>query len=1404
MSISCPNKRLKSWKDLVQKVGENKAYLLWSEYNGNVPDNYYNEKSIEVEETQDNDIITNEKNLSEFVDESVKTSIFDENTLNFKKKTLLDLNKKLLFGKGTLDKSYTSKEVLQNIIDSNLNFKDETIDLIFKAMTLLERSNSRVKVISQERFDKMTKDSDGDGVAIMAYNYELESVIYLPESSLANFRSDDVISSFLHEIAHELSINALINPITYAEKQFAELVTKAFEQYKYLGERNFSKSYGFTNVKEFVAELYSNKEFQQEIISLDKSLWQKFKDAFRRILGLPKTLANEELIDSILLIQEVEKYIEQVGTTYTYKNDYSNSFGNVLFKKVDSKNIKLDTLEKKLQYTIDLSKDRIEQLIDRTRSNKKSKSKKDKEEFLKSFESLLNEIKVLENTDKWKAIVSYVNSFSKTLERSNNILDSLLYDEKTDTFTKEIDSEKMLEVVYAHEEYVAAYDLLENIQTLIKDSQNDITVNSDVRAQTTEIKSILRNLQESHDKIEGTFNNVRKAYAVKLFSKPENNTRVVTEWRDKLFAEYSKLKIQNETREQYFGRMINGKYKEEYQQALKDSAKSIVNDPTFDISSFSLHGEDLLNTNSSLINIMSNIIGKVRDNIIQKYKDKEFELLPLFEKFVKAKGQGSQSKMYGNLLELSKSKDSYYLKGEYSIDFLDAVNNELYPILDKITELKEKLYDETLTKAKNNRLLKSNPEYKELSKQRREWFSKHTIQSFGPNGQSLTQPNPKYKNKELTGVEKETLDYFRKQTIENDKDIYDGKVSLISKLYGAEFYKLPAVTKNDLERTLEGDIKGQFTDKFKDLTQIRVDDIGYEEEVNSKNEELRRVRIHYRGKISSKDQSLDLFTIYRKEAHNAINYGEKKSNEVKLKLFLDIARQKEYKKRSKNTGKWLQNKYAENQPGVTVKDGLSNEYKKIKGLLETHLYDILSYNGGKAFGTNIEANKLSSMANGAAASIGMTMNIGSGVVNVMNGSFQMMIDATGGNLFSLKDYTSAEANYFNPKNQMATLADLGNPVKTSFHNQMLDMFDIMGGFDNATQEFIRNNMAKRLISKKSMNGLNEMGEHMMNTVLTESILRGRKVMNKNREFIDKEGNVVSKDKAASLFDMLSLDKNGKLVMSDKVVYTDKNLDSKYHEGGKQHINYLIKKKGHDIFGVYDSLMKAELAKHWWGKTLLMFKNFFLSGFKYRYKGMETSLKSKDELTDEDITYNNAEQEFTEGIYTSFVRFIKQGVIPNLKGLQLAHMKEYYNDLSDHEKANLKKTTLEITLTSVMLPLLGALLGALGGDDDDNVYFWMYAFRRLESELSQFRDPRELNRMIQNPVAANRFIQNSITFASDLITPINFFPEDNERYFDYLSKNKKDKYIMWEHGKKVIPVFAQSDKSYKQLHGLFDK
>lgn len=1392
MSLSCPNKRLKIWKDLVQKVGENKAYLLWAEYDGNVPDNIFNNEQVEKE------ILPEKKNLNEFINNEGKMFFKDNvedtgNTVN----TTFDNNKQLLFGSKDIKETFTAKEVLENIIDNSQDLTVEGNNLLEKTFNVLNKVNSRVRVVSQEYLDQHAKGSEGSGVAVMVYNSDLNS-IYISENALNVFNSDIIFESFLHEIAHSLSIKALNNPQSFEEKQFAEIVKKGFEQYKNLATiKGNNKSYGFTNEKEFVAEIFANEEFRQEIIELDKGFWQKFKEALRRLFGLTKSLKNEELINSILLLNTIDNFIQNTENNFEgfSKDNYNNSFNNIMFKKIEEvKNIELDTLDKQLQHTIDQAKDRLIQLIKRTKSVKKPKNKKDHENFLKGFENLLKEIEDSENLDKWKSIVSYVTSFSNTVDKLKHSLDRLLYDKETDTFTKDIDSVSMLEAINRYDEYLSAYDLLDEIKDLIKRSQNDVLVTKDNKESISEIRSILTNLQNNHEDITSHFTNVRRAYAIKEFSKPENNTKVVAEWRNKLFAEHAKLKNPKETKEEYFGKMINGKYKKDYEDALLQSARKIVYDPYFDISSFERASTDLLNINSPLINLMSNIIGKMRDKILEAYRDKQFEMNKLFKEYSKKYGQNKQSKMYEKILDYSETDDTYYLKGEYSIEYKKSFD-KLKPTIQAKKELINSKLEEGLTKSQIKKL----PKYIELNKIIKKWFNENTIKV-----DKVTLPHPKYKNPELSGIEKEVLDYFKSETDKNDEEVYHGQASLVRNIYGAKFYKLPAVTKTDLERTLEGDIKGQLKDKWTDLTETKVDDVTYGEAVDSKNKERRGVKIGYRGNIKSKDQSLDLFTIYKKEALNAINYSEKRTNEAKLKLFVDIAKDKDYKKRSTRTGKWLQNKYAPNSPGVIFKGEFSQELKKIEGLLETHLYDVLSYSGGKVLGTNIEANKLSSMVNGFAASIAMTANIGSAAVNVLNGTTQLIIDAVGNNLFNKSDLLKAEANYNNPKNLMSILADLNQPVKTSFHNQMLDMFDVFGGFDNATQEFIRNSFAKKLISKQSMNGLNEMGEHMMNTVLTEAVLRGIKVMNSQRQYIDKQGNIVEESKAASLFDMLYLDKDGKLKMDSKVIYTKKNLDVEYHKGGKQHINYVIKKKGHDLFGVYDSLMKAEIAKNWWGKTLLMFKNFFLSALKYRYKGVHSSLKSKEDLTEDEITFNNAEQEFTEGIYTTFIRFISQAVIPSLKGLQLAYMKDYYSSLTDYEKANLRKTTLEIGLTMVILPVLGMLLGAAAGDDDDEIYFALYVFRRLESELSQFRDPRELNRMIQNPVAANRFIQNSLTAISDIITPLNFAPQDNEYFFDYLSEDKKGNNITLKHLKKVTPFYAQFDKQYNKLYNLIDK
>ena len=67
--ITCPNKKSKFFKDLVKVQGENISYSLWNEYEGNVPERFYNE-SVNKPEVQyqkqtasDEGIIATEKTI---------------------------------------------------------------------------------------------------------------------------------------------------------------------------------------------------------------------------------------------------------------------------------------------------------------------------------------------------------------------------------------------------------------------------------------------------------------------------------------------------------------------------------------------------------------------------------------------------------------------------------------------------------------------------------------------------------------------------------------------------------------------------------------------------------------------------------------------------------------------------------------------------------------------------------------------------------------------------------------------------------------------------------------------------------------------------------------------------------------------------------------------------------------------------------------------------------------------------------------------------------------------------------------------------------------------------------------------------------------------------------------------
>lgn len=1307
---------------------------------------------------------------------------FDEDS-EIKESNYSNENNKVLFN--NQEGRITVDEVLENILNNYKNLSPIGRELLEKSRKLVGRTGAKIKFVYEESFE--------DETIVMQIESDTNN-IQISKERLSKFTTDEVIESFLHELAHAQTLQALLNPVTFEEKQFAKLIKDYFNYYKnkninnseklselrkqiYQAELEFNDklveklskglnslmTYGFLNEKEFVAEIYANKVFKEELKALDKenntSYWKRFLESLRRVFGLAKTKEADNLIE------EIVNYVEADRRDYRGTN-----LQRTLFAKRIEDDSKYSSLESKLNNFIDKAKIKVQSIYDRTIKTNKKYSSTSKEELILRNKELLETLDKYEKNQKWKAVLGYAQSFDKTIIYVNNLLDKLITD-------KNIYEDKLDHLIKRYKDYLSAYDLLPEIKELLSQADlKQLELTEEELEDYKELKQFLSEASKKHDAIENKFLVISKAQVLQDFSNPIYNTEVETKQRIELIKEYNSLSDKGGlTVDQYISKMLSTRDLEDYSADLKASAEKILNDPSKDITMVSGKLEDPTNIKSKTIQIVNQILAESFDKVKTLVTTKVHKMSKIFDKFIAEKGNKKLSELNKNLIEKDKN-GNVYLLNKYSIKFKDIYDNTFLPIINE----RKKYYESQIELGKEEKDIIVSKEYKNFNRQIANWFKEYTTKDSNNN----TIPKSKYLNKELTGIEKEVLDGYIKINQENDN--IEGFDSLITNIMGAEFHRLPSKSKSDLERALELDIKGLTKDKWTDLTKIKSDDIGIDsgsEERNTQGDIIRRVKTAYRGQIDPKEQSLDLETMFRNEYWNGQNFKEKTAIESKLLLVTDIAKSNTY-----YTGK----------SKIEVKGELSNTYKKLVGIMERNVYDIYSTYGG-SFGP-ADINKITNALNGYAAGLAMTFNLASGVTNIANGLTQVFTEAVGGHRFNVKTFAKAETKYTKEMMNGNLLKDMSRSVKTSYFNQLLEMFDVFGGLGQNEQDALRNNIARKLGSKKTGNFLNESGEHAMHAILTESILDGIKAMDENNNYLDKDGNITREDKGASLADMLYFDENGQLQMNSKVAYSGFNLTTKYHEGGKSQINLLIKAKVFNLFGVYDIKYKNEISKAWWGKAVMMFKNFFLGAAAYRYTGFTTSYKKKSELTDDDRFYSSAEKEYIEGTYTTLVRFLRETGIPNLKMLQTMYMN--YNNLTDYEKSNLRKATLEIMFTMVILPSIGLLLNAADGDDDDKLlWFAIYVNRRLTQELAQFRNPIEATRMIQNPVAGIRFIQNGLNFIYDVATPINFVPEKGESVFGYLDENSKGQNKMVKHLGKLVPIIPQIGIDYKQRYGL---
>lgn len=1271
-------------------------------------------------------------------------SIFPE-TVSEDKPSLPDNNNHTnLFGDKNVN-TLSANEVMKNLISSDAFETSKEVGFFLeKAMNLLNKSGATLKLINSKtdrvNYDKFTNNT------VMMYDSK-DNTIYVTEDSLNNYDAVTIASSFIHEVVHSTTVQAYFNPRTFEEKEFKKFIDKSFAQYRHLATKRDAQgklSYGFTNQAEFIAEIYSNPEFVQEIKSIEKSWWSQFIDSIRRLFGMSKNVINSELINSAVLFNVVDEFATRDKSrwkgTLIYDPRYEK-FGE-FYKKVEKP--QNSTLEDKINNLINSQLNNIETIIKRAHgANKKYGVKNDK--FINQINLLNTEITRAVKTDKLKVINLYTDFM---IDQINNIYNIV----KNGSNAGQLEQ---LETIDRYKSYLGASDLLKPIMDTLNDTRVKNLSESDQKV-IYEIQDKLRLISGTHDQITSMFKThtveeVRKKLKTSYFSE-----KIVQDFRTEIAKEYPK--DSPISKKEWVNQEVLNR-QDELNERIEEDINEVIDGLSTDIDGFDKNLLSSLNTKSRLIQIVAKVIAKMKSKIDSKVRDNDFKLDKLYQDLVKEKGKYDIT----NLYEVGEDGTTY-IKGQYSVKFRDKYINEYSKYLDEVNELKEKYRKQGYSDFEINDIKEVRDIYRKLEA----WRKENTIKVGG----KLTV-HPKYKN-DLKFSKAEKAIYNEYVTMaKKSKELFGTHNSLIKNSLDAEYITLPYATVSNLERITSGrlNVKDTVKQKITSITDWKIDDLENTSEEMYRQDGTRifNIPIMYRNNVSKikepkkyqeliKEQSFDLLTLMRLEHYNQTNFKIKSENEMFLNSLVEVSKEKDYLKTKPGSNNLVSNLFGVKTKHVTFKGVESNEYSRLKTIVEQSLYNKFYEESFKVLGKDV--NKLVQSANKHTSFLGMSLNYFNAPVNVINAEFQTFMIKLGGDINS-GNIRSAHQVY--AKDLPNIIADTGRPTKYSLVNQLNLLTDVFGGLTHEQNDFVKNTILKGIADPQMLQIMQNGGEHMVQSVLNIALLKSIKVLNDKGQYINSKGDVVSEKDAASLFDMVEQNEQTKQInFNKKFTYTDKSTVTKWDEGGLENVRLFIKKKLFDTMGEYDKNFQTQIQTQWWGQLLMMYKKFIIPLGIARYRGAGKMLAKKENLTEEDRHWNESLQEYEEGFYTTTFRFITRGLIQNLVQLKFDLISQDYNNLSDYEKANLKKGIVELgllmLLQTVIVPLM---VGLAAGDDDDELLYLAMLARRLEQELSFYTDPNDAYKVTKQPIAATNLVESLIDVGKFTLSPGLWFSENRE-------------------------------------------
>jgi hypothetical protein len=569
-------------------------------------------------------------------------------------------------------------------------------------------------------------------------------------------------------------------------------------------------------------------------------------------------------------------------------------------------------------------------------------------------------------------------------------------------------------------------------------------------------------------------------------------------------------------------------------------------------------------------------------------------------------------------------------------------------------------------------------------------------------------PNTSYKDPRYfttTGKRRKMLDYLLKTYIEAQKEF--GTFDRAS----TSFY-LPYVPKNSTDQFFSYIKENGFAQGMVDTSKrwaketFTIDsDRDY-----THNDNHKVIPLMYSKPIPESDVSIDLLSSVLLYKRASSNYSVLKEMQRFSESYYDIIDEATVTERNV-LGEVLTSKAK-----FREKQGQSNASKVIREYIDRIVYgetgDVNNPNMKKA------ATALTQFI--AFTGLGGPMGLIANVANSVQASSMTLIESFGKQVFTPGSWAKAQVNvktYF----AKDAIRDAMSPVPKSIFGQLLQIYDaVQGEFMNEMGHKISQSNLKKHLHKDNWFFFQNLGELNAQYIAFDALLNDTKVKLKNGEEIslkaayelDAKGNVkfingIDTDSIGPVEGLVPLK------VKNKLAYINKNMH-----------------------GLYNKMDQAAAKKLWWGTLLLFYRNWFIPGFKRRYKRM---------------AYNEELGDIDEGMYRTFFKaLIHQHKDMWKAGFGFAKA----GDFTDGERAALRKTSVELLLNAlafIMVKLLYSL--AQGAGDDDDRYRIMQALvltNRIKMELNQFIDPVDMFKLASTPTMTLSTMLNVVRLTKSLM------------------------------------------------------